>query len=265
MRARRSFVGFVHRLALLFLSIAGAACRSPEGRAAPPVVESPAAPPLAAQASAEPEPEPQPPPPPRVAPLAVPGDRDAAIVRASDGRTPLTVFVPGLCSNAAAYLRGFADAAQRQGGVVAIEGDVPCGAGPAFHSFSWDASKLHARIERALAAAGADPAATGITLVGYSQGAALGEQLAARWPDRYARIVVIGAPKDPSPKSFARSRGVVTMSCSRDVPARMREASRRIARAGVPSTYVQMPGCTHGNLADGDRVFDEAFAFLRER
>ena len=40
-------------------------------------------------------------------------------------------------------------------------------------------------------------------------------------------VVVIGAPSDPNAKSFARAKGVVTMSCSLDVPARMRDASRR--------------------------------------
>lgn len=118
------------------------------------------------------------------------------------------MFVPGLCSNANAYLQGFPEAARKQGGVIGIEGDVPCGGNGAFRSFSWDAAKLHARIEKALG---------------------------------------------------------VMISCARDVPARMRDASKRLARTGVPSTYVEMPGCTHGNLAEGDRVFDEAFDFLRAR
>jgi hypothetical protein len=52
------------------------------------------------------------------------------------------------------------------------------------------------------------------------------------------------------------------MSCSRDVPGRMRDAARRLVLAGVPATYLEMPGCTHGNLADGDRVFAAAFDWL---
>ena len=35
---------------------------------------------------------------------------------------------------------------ERQGGVVAIEGDQPCGA-DGFRTFSWDAARLHARVE----------------------------------------------------------------------------------------------------------------------
>jgi predicted esterase len=104
----------------------------------------------------------------------------------------------------------------------------------------------------------------GLTLVGYSQGAALAEQLVQRWPSRYARIVLIGAPTDPSATKLAEARAVVTMSCARDVPGKMKEATKRFVRAGIPSTYVEMPGCTHGNITDGDRTFDAAFTFLRE-
>jgi hypothetical protein len=42
----------------------------------------------------------------------------------------------------------------------------------------------------------------------------------------------------------------------------MREGARRIAAAGIPATYLEMPGCTHGNVADGERVFGEAFDWL---
>jgi pimeloyl-ACP methyl ester carboxylesterase len=98
--------------------------------------------------------------------------------------------------------------------------------------------------------------------VGYSAGADIGELMAQRWPKRYARIVLIGAPSDPKPALVAGAQGVVTMSCSRDVPGRMREGARHIGATGVPATYLEMPGCTHGNLADGERVFAEAFDWL---
>ena len=200
----------------------------------------------------------------RVERIRVPGDVVASVVRARGGAAPTTVFLPGLCSNANAYLQAFPEAARRQGGVVAIEGDQACGNLEGFRSFSWDASKLHARIEAAAAAAGLQAVPReGLTLVGYSQGAALGEQLVQRWPTRYARVVLIGAPTEPSAARFAEARAVVTMSCSRDVPSKMREATNRFVRAGIPSTYLEMPDCTHGNITDGDRTFDAAFDWLR--
>jgi hypothetical protein len=44
----------------------------------------------------------------------------------------------------------------------------------------------------------------------------------------------------------------------------MRDAARRVSAAGVPATYLEMPGCTHGNIADGEHVFDTAFDWLTE-
>jgi len=227
---------------------------SASARSVPTVAPAPAPPP-------PPSPPSLPPPPENavVETLAVGSDVPASLVRSADGSAPRVVFLPGLCSNANAYLQSFPEAARRAGGTVALEGDQPCM--PGFRSFSWDATKLHARIEAATRAAGVASSAP-LTLVGYSQGAALAEQLVQRYPERYARIVLIGAPTEPSAAKLAPARAVVTMSCSRDVPARMKEASRRLARAGVPSTYVEMPGCTHGNIAEGERVFDEAFAWL---
>lgn len=207
---------------------------------------------------------PSPPPPARVEHLLVPGDRVASIVRSSDGAPPLTVFLPGVCSNGGAYLHTFPEAARKQGGVVAIEGDQPCGGSTEFRTFSWDAARQHARVEAALAAAGlTEVPREGITIVGYSQGAALAEQMVQRWPGRYARIVLIGAPSNPSPKNLARARALATMSCDRDVPARMKQAAQAATRAGVPATYFEMPGCTHGNVTEGERIFDEAFGWLR--
>jgi pimeloyl-ACP methyl ester carboxylesterase len=197
--------------------------------------------------------------------LPIPRDVPASIVHSLSGAPPTTVFLPGLCSNANAYLQAFPEAARRQGGVVAIEGDQPCGTLKDFRSFSWDAAKLHARIEAATTAAGLTAIPTeGLTLVGYSQGAALAEQLVQRWPSRYARIVLIGAPTDPSATKLAEARGIVTMSCARDVPAKMKEATKRFVRAGIPSTYLEMPDCRHGNITEGDKTFDAAFSFLRE-
>jgi pimeloyl-ACP methyl ester carboxylesterase len=204
-----------------------------------------------------------PPAPAHVERLLVPGDITASVVRSADGAPPLTVFMPGVCSNGNAYLQAFPEAARKQGGVIAIEGDQSCGVA-GFRTFSWDAARQHARVEAALAAAGLTQIPReGITLVGYSQGAALAEQMVQRWPDRYARVVLIGAPTDPSARNLARARAVVTISCDRDVPVRMKQAARATTRAGVPATYFEMPACTHGNVTEGERIFDAAFDWLR--
>ncbi len=195
--------------------------------------------------------------------VRVPGDLPVVVVNGTTAEPPAMVFLPGICSNVLGYVQAIEGAAHAHGGIVGLDGDAPCGDSKVFRSFSWDANKLHARIEAALAAAGRHVVPReGLVLVGYSQGAALGEQLAARWPARYSRVVLIGAPSDPSAASFARVRAVATMSCQRDVPWKMKEATQRLVKAKVPSAYFEMPGCTHGMMADGERVFEETFGWL---
>ena len=259
-----------------------AACSRPDLRHTPPsgqVAAAPSSPSPSPGAPSVGAPRPSapaaPPPPAEPAPPRgpavveqLPQDRDLpiSIVRGDDERKPSIVFMAGVCSNAFAYLSGFPEAARAHGGVVAIEGDLPCGApNSGYHSYSWDAAKQNARIEAALARAGVTTIPPGgLTLVGYSAGAGIGEQMVQRWPERYARVVLIGAPTDPSTQRLKAARGVVTMSCTLDVPLRMKDAARRLSNAGVPATYLEMPGCTHGNLADGERVMDSAFAWLTE-
>jgi pimeloyl-ACP methyl ester carboxylesterase len=247
-----------------------AACRAHD--AAPtPIAREPAqsvvasAPPVEAVVVPEAEVPPAKEAPAIVERVAVDKDAPASIVRGRDGKAPRMVFLPGVCSNAYAYLLSFPEAARAHGGIVAIDGDQPCGAaGSGFRSFSWDPVRQDARLRAALAATGVAEEPESLTLVGYSAGAGIGELMAQRWPKRYARVVLIGAPSDPSPARLSQAQGVVTMSCSRDVPGRMRDAARRITAAGVPAMYLEMPGCTHGNIADGERVFETAFDWLTD-
>jgi pimeloyl-ACP methyl ester carboxylesterase len=198
--------------------------------------------------------------------IPVASDLPASIVRALDGHAPTTIFLPGVCSNANAYLQSFPEAARAHGGIIAIDGDNPCAGARGFRTFSWDAMKQHARIEAALRAAGVTSLPReGITLIGYSQGATIAEQLAHRFPDRYARVMLIGAPSAPSVPALAEARAVVTSACSRDVTERMKTAARRLEAAGIPSLYLQMPGCTHGNIAEGEQTFDAAFSFFADK
>jgi pimeloyl-ACP methyl ester carboxylesterase len=195
--------------------------------------------------------------------VPVPNDTDASVVRGAAGSPPRTVFLPGVCSNANAYLYGFPEAARAHGGVLAIEGDRACAHAAGFRTFSHDIAKLDARIEASLAAVtgGAEPAGS-LTLVGYSLGATLAEELVARRPDRYVRLVLIGAPKDARPELVKTARAVATMSCALDVPPRMKAGARRVAELGIPARYFEMPRCTHGLIEDGDRVFGDTFAWL---
>jgi pimeloyl-ACP methyl ester carboxylesterase len=204
--------------------------------------------------------------PAKVERVAVDHDSPAFVVRADPEAAPRLAFLPGVCSNAYAYLLSFPEAARAHGGVVAIDGDRPCVGAPGFRSFSWDAKVQDARISRALQAASpgslSGSSSGPVTLVGYSAGAGIGEQMAERWPERYRRLVLIGAPSDPSVRRLAQAEAVVTMSCARDVPGRMKSAAQRLRAAGVPATYIEMPGCTHGMLGEAEARLGEAFRWL---
>lgn len=218
---------------------------------------------LAAAASSSPPSRAPAPEQARVEALEVPGDRQAWIVRGGGDDLPRIVFLPGVCSNAGAYLMGFPEAARAFGGVVAIEGDRPCGDSKQFHSITSDPSHEEPRILAALAAAGwGEKEPKEIVLVGYSLGATLIENLVRRRPDRYPRVALIGSPRDPRLDRLKGARSVASMSCSLDVPARMQGVSRTLAPAGVSVRYFEMPGCTHGNLADAERTMTDAFGFL---
>ncbi|MBK9260613.1 MAG: alpha/beta hydrolase [Polyangiaceae bacterium] len=193
----------------------------------------------------------------------VPGDRPASIVKSADGRPPRLVFFPGICSNGGAYLYGFAEAARAHGGAIAIDGDRPCGNLRDFSSITSDPDHEEPRFYAALRAAGvADPQNHEVILVGYSLGATLIENLVKKSPERYPRVILIGSPRDPRLDRLQGARAVVTMSCSQDVPGRMKGASKRLTAAGIASMYLEMPRCTHGHIEDGDRVFGEAFSWL---
>lgn len=209
---------------------------------------------------------PSPPPAPgpaTVESLEVPHDLPAGIVRGADGQPPRTVFLPGICSNASAYLHGFAEAARSNGGVIAVDGDRPCGTSRDFHSISSDPEHEEPRIDAALRAAGlSSPESEDVVLVGYSLGATLIENLVKRSPHRWRRVVLIGSPRDPRLDRLRGARAVATMSCALDVPGRMKGAAIRLAEAGIATMYAEMPGCTHGHLAEGDRVFGDVFRWL---
>ncbi len=196
--------------------------------------------------------------------LEIAGGPTTSIVRARDGKPPRIVFFPGICSNAGAYLHGFTEAAATHGGALAIDGEKPCGASGDFHSISSDPVREEKRLDAALDAAGVPSEQRSELLhVGYSLGATLLENLVKKDPARYRHVVLIGSPKDPRKDRLEKATTVATMSCSLDVPQRMKGAVPMLEKAGVRAKYFEMPGCTHGNLADGDAVFSDVFTWMR--
>ena len=239
-----------------------AACREPSPPAAIHAARvTDASPPPTASALPEVE-APPPPTPATVERVTVPKDVVASVVR---GASTHIAFMPGLCSSAYAYMLGFPEAARAHGGVVAIEGDAPCEGAPGFRSFTWSPRLQRSRIEAAFAAANIPIPKDGLTLVGYSAGASIAEMMHHQWPELFPKLVLIAPPMAPKMDNLRKAHAVVAMSCSRDVPYLMKAAAKSLAAIDVPSKYVEMPSCTHGQVADGERAFGDAFDWLDAR
>ena len=84
--------------------------------------------------------------------------------------------------------------------------------------------------------------------MGYSQGASRAEAMAAKWPERYTRLVFIAAPTVASPRGLSSLRAAVMMAGERDRQDLMKAGMRADARGAVPSTFMVIPEATHGSM-----------------
>lgn len=242
------------RAAPLVLALAslGAACELPaEGHLAP-----------SRAAAAAPEERAATPSAISVDPLEVPGDVPAFVLRGARG-TGRMVFLHGMCGHGQGYVQAFQGAAAEKGTVVALSGDVACGADPAFRKWGMDVERIDARIDAAFAAAGLPPRpGEGIVVIGMSQGALRAEALAQRFPEKYTHAVFMGSPRPPHPSRVAKLRGAVIMSGEHEGTWAMRQGALALGRIGVPATYVMIPDARHAELREGERVMDEALDWL---
>ena len=189
---------------------------------------------------------------PRV--IAVAGDLEIyAVAAARPGGLPI-VFLTGSCTHPVASLKAFGHAAAQHGGIIALQGDLPCKGDGTLRRWSPDTLLTSARIDAALLAAGAT--ATGdLTLMGYSQGAERAEWLARRFPAKYTRFVLMAGPVVPSPSRFAGARAVATLAGYGDVRENMADGAKRLRRAAIPATYIELPGTQHGELSPATDAF----------
>lgn len=199
--------------------------------------------------------------------VAVPGDLPALVVRPAAGAAAIrTVFLTGSCTHPSTYLRAFAHAAAEHGGLVAVQGDLPCGDPAAgLRKWSADTALAQRRIAAALHAAGVD-ADDDLTVVGYSQGAERAEWLANRFPTKFTRFVLVASPIVPSPRRLAGAHAVVTIAGKGDVRENMADGARALRRDAIPAIYMELTSTKHGELdaATDDAVVAQAFDWLDE-
>lgn len=257
--AKRSVAPAYPRLVALVALTLALGC---ETKTSPPSTPTPTPTPRPPEAKPR-EVAPPPPRPVEVDTVEVPGDVPAFVLRGAKGTRAVMIFLHGRCTHALGYVQAFQFAAAERGTVIAPQGDRACGATP-FRRWSPDIENVEERISVALRAAGyEDPALVQDRIaIGYSEGASRAEALAQRFPDRYSRVILIGAPVAPSAGRLAKVRGAVMMAGEHDAQEPMKAGARALVAASIPATFIRIPGASHGQMGDGERLMREAFDWL---
>jgi pimeloyl-ACP methyl ester carboxylesterase len=173
------------------------------------------------------------------------------------------VFLHGMCGHGHGYAQSFQWSASKFGTLIAPQADIRCGKGE-WAKWSNDLVALDARIQEAFRALGHTDPIDDLVIMGYSQGATRAEALARKWPERYTRLVLMGAPQRPSPRGLS-VRAAVMMAGERDRQDLMKAAARSFTAAGIPATFLVLPGATHGAMGQNpERSMGEALAWLFE-
>lgn len=190
------------------------------------------------------------PPVPPHAPLGhdvdVPGDRPAYVLPGDPGDPRVIVYLHGMCGDVTAA-DFFREAVRAHGTLIAVRGDTPCENG----RFKWrdDASKIQARIRAAFKQVNATAGQLtldGALLFGYSQGAERAERVAARFPDRYPRIVLGGPPTKASPIRLARAARVAILGGELETTENMRAGFDALVSAGISARFFTLDCAYHG-------------------
>lgn len=204
------------------------------------------------------------PEPVRTVQLPVVGDLAAVVVRGAKVHRSAMLFLPGMCAHPGGYVMSFQHTAAARGDLVAVQGDISCGADGANRRWSYDLDAMDRRIEAAFRAAGlGEP--RDVIVIGYSQGAERAEKLVARWPTKYSAAVLIASPVVPSPSLLVRADAVALMAGTLDAQAPMRGAVEPLRRAGVPAAFFSIPGARHGQMGETpEDSMREALDFVEE-
>jgi pimeloyl-ACP methyl ester carboxylesterase len=172
------------------------------------------------------------------------------------------VFLHGMCGHALGYAQSFQFSAARWGTLIAPQGDRICGKAP-WALWSADIDALDARIVEAFRALGEPLPIDDIVLMGYSQGATRAEALARKHPQRYTRLVLLGAPSATRANGLRALRGAVMMAGEHDRQDQMKAGVRALTAIGIPCTFIQIPEATHGAMGPTpEQTMGEALEWL---
>jgi pimeloyl-ACP methyl ester carboxylesterase len=181
------------------------------------------------------------------------------------GRGPdKLVFLHGMCGHGLGYAQSFQHASARKGTMIAPQADVVCGAGPGA-KWSQDVAALDARIVESFVKLGHAEPITDVCVLGMSQGATRAAALARTFPERYTRLVSMGAPTAVEPAGLQKLRGAVLMVGERERKDLMRSSEKALQRRGVAAKSLIIPDADHAGMGpEPERTMGEALDWLWE-
>ncbi len=211
-----------------------------------------------------------PPLPPGVKPgvpvkMPVAGDAALRVVQGQATTLEAIVYLPGLCGDITA-IDSWADAASRYGTLIAVNGDIRCHGSGRFR-WSTDIARIQQRVDRALEivkkSRGGLLHTAELTLIGYSQGATRAQALAARFPERYPRVLLGSAPTGLSEQKLSEAKAVAVVCGELEGKTRLREGVAALQDAGERVRFLVLPGVGHGHYGpEADQVMGKALDFL---
>lgn len=193
----------------------------------------------------------------------VPGDLDVFVLRARVPTRRTVVFMHGMCGHGLGYVQSFQWSAVDRANVIGLQGDIPCDGDGTWRKWGRDLETLDRRIDAALTSTGLARSSPEIILAGYSQGGTRALELGAKYPARYAELVIIGAPKEALARELAKARTVVVMAGEHDAPKWRKSQAHALGQAGIRAAFFELPAATHGDMGpDATRVMGEVLDFI---
>ena len=157
------------------------------------------------------------------------------------------VFLHGMCGHGLGYAQSFQHAAASKGRLIAPQADVVCGEGPGA-KWSTDVAALDARITAAFRELGHEEPISDVAVLGMSQGATRAAALARTFPERYTRLVSMGAPTAVKSAGLEHLRAAVVMVGQRERKDLMLSSERTLKGKRVPAKSLIIPEADHAGM-----------------
>lgn len=172
------------------------------------------------------------------------------------------VFLHGMCGHGLGYAQSFQRSAAKRGTLIAPQADVICGAGPGA-KWSMDVAALDRRITEAFRQLGHEEPIDDICVIGISQGATRAAALARMFPDKYSRLISMGAPTEVKTAGLEKLLAAVMMAGERERRDLMIQSERALRAKGVPATSLVIENAEHASMgAEPEKTMGTALEWL---